>query len=124
MSPLRPDDVVRLLLEARGAGDVTRVVTLLAPDVELQPSSGSPVLRGAHAVRANLHGELAAGVRVEIEPHRVEVDGEHVHVVGRRRVFERGSLSDSPAAWTFTVRAGRVVRMEPLAATAALRRAA
>ncbi|HWT95222.1 MAG TPA: hypothetical protein VN238_19655, partial [Solirubrobacteraceae bacterium] len=75
-------------------------------------------------VRAHLHGELAAGVRVEIEPHRVEVAGELVHVVGRRRVFERGSLSDSPAAWTFTVRGGRVVRMEPLAATAGLRRVA
>jgi ketosteroid isomerase-like protein len=121
---MRPDDVVRLLLEARGAGDVTRVMTLLAPDVELQPAPGSPVLRGSHAVRTHLHGELATGVRVEIEPHRVEMEGDRVHVVGRRRVFERGALSDSPAAWTFTVRAGRVVRMEPLAATAGLRRVA
>ena len=124
MTALRPDEIVRLLLEARGAGDVTRVVTLLAPDAELQASPEARVLRGAHAVRSHLYGELAAGVRVEIEPHRIEVSGDRVHVVGRRRVFERGSLSDSPAAWTFTVRAGRVVRMEPLAASAELRRVA
>ena len=124
MSALRPDEIVRLLLEARGAGDVTRVVRLLAPDAELQPAPDAPVVRGAHAVRSHLHGELAAGVRVEIEPHRIAVCGDRVDVVGRRRVFERGSLSDSPAAWTFTVRGGRVVRMEPLAASAELRRVA
>jgi hypothetical protein len=52
---------------------------------------------------------------VELDAHRIVTeDAEHVRVDGRIRVFDGGSLSDSPAAWRFTVRNGRVVGLEPL----------
>jgi hypothetical protein len=103
-----PDDVVRRLFEARSAGDVRRVMTLLDP-----------------AARPYFAPEPAAGLRVELDAHRFEVeDPEHVRVVGRIRVFDGGSLTDSPAAWRFTVRGGRVVRIAPLRRGRRLRPAA
>ena len=91
-----PADVVTRLFEARAAGDVRRVRALLDPDVTF--AGGSP-----------------EGRRVEIDAHRVvPEDAEHVLVHGRIRVIERGGLTDSPAIWRFTVRAGRVVHVAPL----------
>lgn len=124
MQPLRPDETIRLLFEARTASDLVRMIALLDPDVTMQAVPTEPVLRGVDAVQRHVEQQLASGVRVEVEPHRVVTDGDRVHVAGRRRLFERGGLSDSPAAWTFTVRDGRVTRIEPLIAAAALERVA
>jgi hypothetical protein len=60
------------------------------------------------------HG-ATEGTRVEVDAHRIEPeDAEHVRVHGRMRVIEQGSITDSPAAWRITVRAGRVVAVTPL----------
>jgi ketosteroid isomerase-like protein len=113
-----PEEVVRLVFEARTAGNVRRVLALLDPDVRatLGPGDDEPV-HGVSAARQYLARESARGRRIEIDAHRLERDGdEGVRVVGRIRVIDGGSLSDSPAAWHFTVRGGRVVAIVPLAA--------
>ena len=124
MQALRPDETVRLLLEARSAGDLVRIIILLDPAVSLQPMPGERALEGADAVQRHIQHQLAEGVRVEAEAHRITVEGDRVHVVGRRRVFEQGSLSDSPAQWTFTVRDGRVTHMRPMVVVEPLERVA
>jgi ketosteroid isomerase-like protein len=95
------------------------MVALLDPDVEAVTLADGRVLRGADAVRAYLgdedHGRRP---RTEVEAHEVEAHGDRVDVRGRIRVIGSGRVTDSPAAWTFTVRAGRVVQIIPLAAPA------
>jgi ketosteroid isomerase-like protein len=120
MSPPRPDETVRLLFEARIAADLRRMMALMTPDVVMVPATGAPVLVGAAAVGAYLARELGSRTRIEVEAHRICADGDRVHVYGRRRVICGGSLTDSPAAWTLTVRDGRVCGVEPLAAEAGL----
>jgi hypothetical protein len=96
VSILCPEDLVRQLFEARATGDVRRVMALT-----------DPVVRSALAP--------VEGVRVELEAHRIEAeDAEHVHVEGRVRIINGGSLSDSPATWRVTVRGGRVHAIEPV----------
>ena len=100
MSNPAPADVVSRMFEARAAGDVRRVRALLDPDVTFASRS-------------------TEGTRVEVDAHRIVAeDAEHVLVYGRIRVIERGSLTDSPAAWRFTVRGGRVVDIAPLRSAA------
>ena len=100
MPILSPVDVVRLLFEARAAGDVRRVRKLMDPDVSFARGMGE-------------------GTRVEVEAHRIESDGpDQVRVTGRIRVIADGSLTDSPASWRLTVHGGRVVEIAPLRAPA------
>ena len=100
MSNSSPADVVSRMFEARAAGDVRRVRALLDPDVRFASRS-------------------TEGTRIEVDVHRlVPEDDEHVVVHGRIRVFEHGTLTDSPAAWRFTVRGGRVVDIAPLGGAA------
>lgn len=113
MSVLSPTDVVRRIFEARATGDVRRVMALLDPDVVAEPA-------------ADLFAqETATGRRLEAEAHRVEeVAAGVVHVHGRLRVITPGSLADSPAAWRFEVRRGRVSHIAPLPAEVRLRHVA
>jgi ketosteroid isomerase-like protein len=93
-----PIEVVRLLFESKASGDVRRVLQLIEPDVW---------------ATIGPRGEA----RIEVDAHRLEEDGdEDVLVHGRIRVIDRGSLTDSPAAWRFTVRGGRVMAIVPLTA--------
>ena len=119
MSPLAPVEVVRLIFEARATGDVRRVLALMDPDVRATMGPSEDVVtRGVQAVQADHARELAEGTRVEVDAHRVEpIDDEHVDVLGRIRVIEQAGMTDSPAAWRFTVRGGRVVEIAPLEAT-------
>ena len=102
-----PTEVVRLVFEARAAGDVRREMSLMAPDVSF----------ARHA---------SESTRIEVDAHRIEPeDAEHVRVHGRMRVIEKGGITDSPAAWRITVRAGRVVDIATLdAVTTRFRRVA
>ena len=96
MSSSAPDQVVRLLFEARAAGDVRRVHALLDPEVRA---------RFGYLVRESIDG-----MRVELDAHRIEREGaDSVLVAGRVRIIDGGSLTDSPVTWRFVVRHGRVV---------------
>jgi hypothetical protein len=100
MSTLAPAEVVRLMFEARAAGDVRRVRALMDSDVSFARGS-------------------TPGLRIEVDAHRiVPEDAEHVRVHGRIRLIEQGGLTDSPATWRFTVRAGRIVGLTPLSPAA------
>ena len=114
MSPLlRPVEVVRLLLEAHAAGDARRMAALLDPDVEATSVGGRGVHRGVEDVLA-VFAPAGAGRRTELAADRIVAVGEEVSVVGRVRVRDRGTLSDSPAAWRFSVHEGRVRRIVAL----------
>jgi len=112
-----------MLFEARAAGDVRRVLALLDPDIEAQTMADGDPVRGIAEVRRMFGRESAGGARVEVDAHRIEQVGEDVvHVHGRVRVIERGSLSDSPGAWCFTVRHERLLAIAPLPAESAVLR--
>jgi ketosteroid isomerase-like protein len=110
----RPEETVRLMFEARNAGDLRRVISLLDPDVEAV-STANGTIRGIEGVREYFAAE-DNGRRTEVMAHRIEADGDGVVAYGRIRVVDGGALADSPAAWRFVVRDGRVVRITPLAA--------
>jgi ketosteroid isomerase-like protein len=110
----RPEETVRLVFEARNAGDLRRVVSLLDPDIEADTIVGG-TLRGIEAVREFLAAQ-DNGRRTEVMAHRIEADGDGVIAYGRVRIVDGGALADSPAAWRFVVRDGRVLSITPLAA--------
>ena len=116
VSSLPPVEVVRLIFEARAAGDVRRVLALMDPDVRAAMGpTDDHVVEGVAAVRRYLARESAEGPRVEVDAHRIEPESdERVRVDGRIRVIDGGRITDSPAAWRFTVRGGRVVEIVPL----------
>lgn len=106
-----------MLFEARAAGDVRRVLALLDPDIEAQAMADGDAVRGIAEVRRMFGRESATGARVEVDAHRIEqVSEDEVHVHGRIRVIDRGSLADSPGAWCFTVKHGRLMAIAPLVA--------
>ena len=107
VSVLAPVDVVRLMFEARAAGDVRGVMTLMDPEVSFAR-------------------EAPEGARIEVEAHRIEDDGpDHVRVQGRIRLITAGALTDSPSDWRLTVEGGRVVDIATVgAATRRLRHVA
>ena len=114
MSTTAPAEVVRLLLEAHAAGDPRQMAALMHPDIEATALSGRGVRRGVDDVLASFAPPPGVGRRTEIAPDRIVATGDDVSVVGRVRVRDRGSLTDSPAAWRFTVRDGRVERIVTL----------
>jgi ketosteroid isomerase-like protein len=103
------------MFEARNAGDIRRVCSLLHPDIQAV-SAVDGTLRGVDAVREYLGGQATTGHRTEVMAHRIEADGDAVVAYGRVRVVNGGALADSPAAWRFVVRDGVVVSIEPMAA--------
>jgi len=115
--PLHPVEVVRLLFEARAAGNHRRVLALLDPEVELTAIVDGTTYHGLPAVRRYLRGG-EDGSHTEVQAHRFVSDGDDVVVSGRVRVVAAGSLSDSPATWRLTVRDGRVARIVPVGAAA------
>lgn len=95
--------IVRELFARRAAGDREGVLELLDPRIELADGLRDLVDAGGSDAR-----------HVETPLHElVELDSEHALGVGRVRIHERGiGLSDSPGAWTFTVRDDRIVRID------------
>jgi ketosteroid isomerase-like protein len=110
----RPEETVRLIFEARNAGDIRRVYSLMHPDIEFV-SIVDGAMHGRDAVRDYL-GSQQNGHRTEVMAHRIEAQGDEVIAYGRVRVVDGGALADSPAAWRFVVREGVVVSVAPIAA--------
>lgn len=111
-----PAEIVRLLFEAKAAGNLRSVCSLLDPDVDAVSSRGEHY-HGLDAIRAFLtgHGRNVEVCAQKIEP---EPDGS-VLVRGRIRRHGPGTMADSPALWRMTVRQGRVATIVALPAAVA-----
>ena len=116
MPPLSPTDVVRSLFELHAAGHDRQLCSLMAEDVTAVSVVDGELIEGIEAVRAWLvaNDDRTGPRRTEVQAHHLVADGDDVVVHGRVRVFCDGALSDSPAAWRFTVRDGLVRRVVPL----------
>ena len=109
-----PDETVRLLFEARAAGDRRRVIALMHPDIEATAVAGRQLYRGVADVLDYFERATARGGRAKLDAHEFVTVGDEVSVYGRIRIMDHGTLTDSPAAWRFTVQGGRVRRIVPL----------
>jgi ketosteroid isomerase-like protein len=107
------------MFEAHAADDIDAMLALAHPDIEADAMAHEPI-RGISAALLRLRRETNGGTRTEVHAHRFVVDGDEVLAYGRLRVIDHGRLADSPAAWRFTVRDGRVTRLAPLRSAAAL----
>ncbi len=116
-------EIVRRLFAARERSDFTGMLDLMDPDIVATTLADGTVLRGVSEVGEYFEGERRGMRRTEVDAHELVTDGDVVTVRGRIRVFRGGCLADSPACWRFVVRAGRVLRIDPLP-TAAVRIAA
>ena len=108
-----PAETVRLMFEARAAGDLQRFASFLHPELVARTIAGR-VVRGRDGVRAYLAAEQNGGRRTEVHAHRIVEDGDGVVAYGRIRTVDGGSLADSPAAWRFEVLDGMVVSIAPV----------
>ena len=84
------------------------------PDVEATAVAGRQLYRGVDDVLGYFERATARGGRAKLDAHEFVTVGDEVSVYGRIRIMDHGTLTDSPAAWRFTVRDGRVRRIVPL----------
>ena len=106
-----PVEMVRLMFEARTAGDYDVACAFLHPQIEATTTAGSTLV-GIDAVRTYL---VQSAQRTEVHAHRIERSGDGVIAYGRVRIVEGGSLVDSPAAWRFRLADGKVRSIAPAA---------
>jgi ketosteroid isomerase-like protein len=110
--------VVRALFAAFTARDLEAALELIDPEAfELDAPTaavahGGEPYRGAEGLRAYLLDVDRIWTRLEITPHDFVVDRPgRVIALGRVWAQSHTSLiSDSPTAWVFELRAGKVVR--------------
>jgi len=107
--------VVAEMFERRAAGDVQGVLDLIDPEMEASTlGEGGRVFRGHEGVRDYFRSAMCATRQVETPIHElVAIDEERAVGVGRLRIRDVGAgISDAPGAWTFKVRAGKIVRVD------------
>ena len=114
MAAVTPAETVRRMFAARERGDVGGMLALMDPDIIATTFADGTVMVGVDDVGAYFDGERHGVRRTEVDAHHIVADGDVVTVRGRVRVFAGGCLADSPACWRFVVRAGLVLRIEPL----------
>jgi hypothetical protein len=127
MSEQQNLEVVRRGYEAFGRGDMEALLALFDANIEWI-SPGPPELpiagtrRGVQQV-SEFFGALDSIVEIQnFDPHTFIADGERVVVLGRdrTRVKATGVTLDGEWAHVFTIRDGKVVRMQEYTDTAAL----
>ena len=104
-----PVEMVRLMFEARTAGDLEVACAFLHPQIEATTTAGSTFV-GIEAVRAYL---AQSAHHTEVHAHRIEPHEDGVIAYGRVRIVDGGSLVDSPAAWCFRLADGKVRSITP-----------
>ena len=119
MATVTPAETVRRMFAARERGDLGGVLALMDPDIIATTFADGAVMHGVADVSAYFDGECEGQRLTEDDARDVVADGEVVAERGRVRVFAGGCLADSPACWRFVVRAGLVLRIEPLPVAAA-----
>jgi len=111
--------IVRRLFRLRSDGDIEETVGYFAEDAENRPFTTDRVLRGREEIREFLEDTAASGTVLEPSTFRFEAnDAGQVAVFGRLRVRGPEGIKDTPAAWIYTLKDGKVVRAEAFKSTA------
>jgi ketosteroid isomerase-like protein len=126
-------EIVRLEYEAMRRGDVVEVLERLDPDIEwcepagvLPPPAGGGVRRGRPAVQKGVFETLPDyWSELRVEPELFLDAGDRVVVTGRFhcKAKETGRALSVPCVQIWTLRRGKIVRMENHTHTAELARA-
>jgi uncharacterized protein (TIGR02246 family) len=111
------DDVqlVRAVFEAINRRDVQAVLDAYHPDADMSSLTSELVqgkaYRGHAGIREYFSSFADVWEELRLEPEEIRDLGDRVLVVGRwsSRGKESGAEVESPAAWLFAVRQGRVV---------------
>ncbi len=115
---MEPVPLVRVACAAFARRDGDALIELTDPAVEFHAptaavTQGGEPYRGHAGLRRYLADVGALYDRLDLELDDVRaVDAERVLALGRVRVHGAGRAIDAPAGWLWTVRAGRVVRVE------------
>ena len=119
MSASENVQIVRRLFRLRSDGDIEETVGYFAEDAENRPFTTDRVLRGREEIREFLEDTAASGTVLEPSTFRFEAnDAGQVAVFGRLRVRGPEGIKDTPAAWIYTLKDGKVVRAEAFKSTA------
>ena len=119
MSASENVQIVRRLFRLRSDGDIEETVGYFAEDAENRPFTTDRVLRGREEIRSFLEDTAASGTVLEPSTFRFEAnDAGQVAVFGRLRVRGPEGIKDTPAAWIYTLKDGKVVRAEAFKSTA------
>lgn len=105
--------VARRWYHAFRRGDVDAVVAEMDPEVELHTLpevSEEPYM--AHEGIRRFFRERQAWDELTFQIHHFRSNGDCVAMLGRYRSRRGGVIHDSPVAWSATMRAGRVQRVE------------
>jgi predicted ester cyclase len=78
--------VIEAWLQAAEAGDVSRIVDMLAEDVSMETELLSTPIRGKSALRDLMQGPMSAFGEIRIEPRKLVVSGNDVAAFLRIRV--------------------------------------
>ena len=119
--------LVKSVYDAFGRGDVASVLGALDPDVEWVTPPSLPWSRGRYVGHAGVHAYFASFLSAldapRIEPETIEQGGSFTWSVGveRARVRATGAEFEARFVHLFTIRQGRIVRMEGIVDTASIR---
>ena len=108
------DGVVRRLFDAFAARDVVALLEIVDSEIEFFGPTATAVnegrcYRGHDGMRRYMRDAEALWEKLELNPQKYRVVGNHVVVLGQVCALARDGLEiDTPAAWVWRVEHGRV----------------
>ena len=116
-----PEQIIRAAYEAFARRDLVMLAEISDPEIEIVTVTGmlagrSEPYRGETGLQSYLDDVASTWDRLELYPQSFhQLDDERWLVLGRARAWRTGASADSPNAWLWTVRDGKVVRAEVFA---------
>jgi ketosteroid isomerase-like protein len=115
------ESIIRLAYTAFASRDVEALKRLSDPEIEVTTVTAvlagrDEPYRGYEGLETYIADVAATWTRLELFPetfHRL--DEERTLVLGRVRAWRAGASADSPNAWVWTIRDGKVVKAEVFA---------
>jgi ketosteroid isomerase-like protein len=114
MSQRNPPDLVRDAYEAFARRDLEALAEISDPEIEISSVTGvlagrNQPYKGQRALAEYLDDVQRIWDEIELLPQEVvELDGDRVLVFGRVRARRRNARVDTPNAWLWKLRQGRV----------------
>ena len=127
--PAKGETTIRRAYEAFASRDLETLVRLADDEIEVFTVTGmmagrTDPYRGHEGLAQYMEDLAGTWKRIELQPQQFhEVDGEQVLVFGRARVWHEKGFLDAANAWLWTVRGGKVIRVQVLADPGEARRA-